>query len=127
MSGWVDFRMLKQSIHIEQVLESYGFALQQCCAAPPEAGVERPEPVTTTNWLPKAVRGLAHFKPFKARPAALGTMCQEPTQPAQWMTPLALGKVSLSVVEARSGRQPDQLLSEEMESLLFQARIAPGA
>ena len=37
------------------------------------------------------------------------------------------GKVSLSVVEAPSGRQPDQLSSEELESLLFQASIAPGA
>jgi len=37
------------------------------------------------------------------------------------------GKVSLSVVEVPSGRQPDQLSSEEMESLLFEARIAPGA
>jgi len=37
------------------------------------------------------------------------------------------GKVSLSVVEAPSGRQPDQLSSEEMESLLLQASIAPGA
>jgi DNA primase len=36
------------------------------------------------------------------------------------------GKVSLSVVEA-PGRQPDQLSSEEMNSLLFQASIAPGA
>ena len=37
------------------------------------------------------------------------------------------GKVSLSVVEVSSGRQPDQLSSEEMESLLFEARIAPRA
>lgn len=37
------------------------------------------------------------------------------------------GKVSLSVVEAPSGRQPDQLSSEEMQSLLSQASIAPGA
>ena len=29
MSGWVDFRMLKQSIRIEQVLGSYGFELQR--------------------------------------------------------------------------------------------------
>jgi DNA primase len=37
------------------------------------------------------------------------------------------GKVSLSVVEVPSGRQPDQLSREEMESLLFEASIAPGA
>jgi DNA primase len=37
------------------------------------------------------------------------------------------GKASLSVVETPSGRQPDQLSSEEMESLLLQASIAPGA
>jgi hypothetical protein len=29
MSGWVDFRMLKQSISIEQVLGSYGVKLQR--------------------------------------------------------------------------------------------------
>ena len=29
MSGWVDFRMFKQSIRIEQVLGSYGFELQR--------------------------------------------------------------------------------------------------
>ena len=37
------------------------------------------------------------------------------------------GKVSLSVVEVPNGRQPDQLSREEMESLLFKTRIAPGA
>ena len=37
------------------------------------------------------------------------------------------GKVSSSVVELPSGRQPDQLSSEEMESLLFQVSVAPGA
>jgi len=37
------------------------------------------------------------------------------------------GNVSLSVVEVPSGRQPDQLSSEEMESLLFEASVAPGA
>ena len=37
------------------------------------------------------------------------------------------GKVLLSVVEVPSGRQPDQLSREEMESLLFEASIAPGA
>jgi DNA primase len=36
------------------------------------------------------------------------------------------GKVSLSVVEVPSGRQPDQLSREEMESLLCEASIAPG-
>jgi DNA primase len=34
------------------------------------------------------------------------------------------GKVSLSVVEVPSGRQPDQLSSEEMESILFETSIA---
>ena len=37
------------------------------------------------------------------------------------------GKVSLSVVEVPSGRQPDQLSSAEMELLLFEASVAPGA
>jgi DNA primase len=37
------------------------------------------------------------------------------------------GKVSLSVVETPSGRQPDQMSSEEMGSLLLQASIAPRA
>src|SRR5215472_95267 len=37
------------------------------------------------------------------------------------------GKVSLSVVEVPSGRQPDQLSREELEPLLFEASIAPGA
>ena len=37
------------------------------------------------------------------------------------------GKVSLSVVEVPSGRQPDQLSREEMEPLLFEAGIASGA
>jgi DNA primase len=36
------------------------------------------------------------------------------------------GKASLSVVEVPSGRQPDQLSREEMESLLFEASIALG-
>jgi DNA primase len=34
------------------------------------------------------------------------------------------GKVWLSVVEVPSGRQPDQLSSEEMESILFETNIA---
>ena len=29
MSGWVDFRMLKQSIDIEQVLGAYGIELRR--------------------------------------------------------------------------------------------------
>jgi DNA primase len=37
------------------------------------------------------------------------------------------GKVSLSVVDVPSGWQPDQLSSEELESLLFEVSIAPGA
>jgi DNA primase len=37
------------------------------------------------------------------------------------------GKVSLCVVKVPNGRQPDQLSREEMESLLFKTRIAPGA
>jgi DNA primase len=42
---------------------------------------------------------------------------------------LAVGlreKVSLSVVEVTSGRQPDQLSRAQMESILFESSIAPG-
>ena len=37
------------------------------------------------------------------------------------------GKVSLSMVEVPSGRQPDQLSSEEIERILHRASGAPGA
>ena len=37
------------------------------------------------------------------------------------------GKVLLSMAEVPSGRQPDQLSSAEMELLLFEASVAPGA
>jgi DNA primase len=37
------------------------------------------------------------------------------------------GKVSLSVVEVPSGRQPDQLSSEEIGRILSRASDAPGA
>ena len=36
-------------------------------------------------------------------------------------------KVSLSMVEVPSGRQPDQLSAEEIERILSRARGAPGA
>jgi DNA primase len=37
------------------------------------------------------------------------------------------GKVSLSVVEVPSGRQPDKLSSEEIGQILSRASDAPGA
>ena len=37
------------------------------------------------------------------------------------------GKVSLSIVELPSGRQPDQLSSEEIQRILYRANDAPGA
>jgi hypothetical protein len=36
-------------------------------------------------------------------------------------------KLSLSVVGVPSGRQPDQLSREEMESILLESHMAPGA